>query len=85
MVFGSNEYVRFPAGGRMLRCGAGGARTFAASFPVVSWQCAKHGTVEKRYARYQLEMGALKIDVVKSALASRVFSLVVKPELNLYL
>lgn len=44
----------------MLRCAAGGACTFAANLPAVSWQCARHGSVEKHRAGYQLEMGVLE-------------------------
>ena len=66
----------------MLRCAAGGACTFVANLPVVSWQFAWHGTAEKRCTGQQLEMGALKKCCTQ---ISRLSSLVVKPELNLYL
>lgn len=60
MVVRSNEYVRFPAGGRMLRCAADGAYTFAANLPVESWQCARHSTAEKALCRVSAGNGNAK-------------------------
>lgn len=60
MVFRPNEHMRFPTGERMQSCAAGGMCTSAADLPVVSWQGAGHGTMEKCCAGYQLEMGVLK-------------------------
>lgn len=60
MVLRSNEYVRFPTGGGVLSCAGGEACMFAANLPAVSWQCARHSTMEKHCAGYQLETGVLK-------------------------
>lgn len=84
MVFRPNEHMRFPTGERMLGCAAGGVCMFAANLPVVSCQCAWHGTMEKCCAGYQLEMRMLKRAVLKTALASRLSALVVKADYNLY-
>lgn len=82
MVFRPNEHMRFPTGERMQSHAAGGMYMSAASLPVMSWQCAGHGTMEKFCAGYQLEMGVLKMCFTQIALENRLSSWAVKPDYN---